>query len=33
MAIRPSAGKHVLVLTDENGERLTQGFEVLEKMK
>lgn len=33
MALRPTAGKHVLVLTDENGERLTQTFEVLERRK
>jgi penicillin-binding protein 1C len=33
MALRPTAGKHVLVLSDENGERVAQAFEVLEKRK
>ena len=31
MALAPPAGKHLLVLVDENGERLEQYFEVVKK--
>ncbi len=31
MGLNPSPGKHVLVLVDENGERLEQYFEVIKK--
>lgn len=31
LAINPTAGKHVLVVTDAKGERLEQAFEVLER--
>lgn len=33
LAISPTAGKHVLTLVDENGERLVQAFTVLDKKK
>jgi penicillin-binding protein 1C len=31
MAVSPTPGKHVLTLTDDNGERLVQVFTVLNK--
>lgn len=31
MGLNPSAGKHILVLIDENGERLEQYFEVIQR--
>lgn len=31
MALNPSAGKHLLVLVDENGERLEQYFEIVKR--
>lgn len=33
LAVSPPAGKHTLTLVDENGERLTQSFTVLDKEK
>jgi penicillin-binding protein 1C len=31
MALNPSIGKHLLILVDENGERLEQHFEILQR--
>lgn len=33
LAIAPSAGKHFLTIVDENGERLTRQFEILDAQK
>ena len=32
MALNPSTGKHRLTLVDENGNRLEQPFEIIQKM-
>ncbi|MFX1703431.1 penicillin-binding protein 1C [Chitinophaga sp. CC14] len=31
MALHPAAGKHIITLVDENGERIEQSFEILDK--
>jgi penicillin-binding protein 1C len=33
MAVSPAKGKHILTLLDENGEKVTQVFEILDKEK
>jgi penicillin-binding protein 1C len=33
MAVKPSAGKHVLLITDENGKSIETKFEIIDKKK